>query len=303
MKCVEDIKSSSTCALASVRHLHFLCKSYSKTSYYKGADKATLGELNKQHEIVKLLTKSLTKCHGLAVKQSAGSGGLAATSVFDSGRFTHAESLELHLELLKFMLKEGELYLSWNRCEELWNTLVSNPDAIEVDRDKIFEWFQACIRDLEETTQHRLFTERYLKLDPECVTENTFESFKTYFESVNVQCESMKKPLNTVERPEALVGVDYVWRLATESPSERITDLAADYLLSVSFINVSTRLKGDSARLHQNFFAKCYSRLEQILSASAASSGAAAAAEHALNEGFEVETSVAGSDGDSSANR
>lgn len=61
MKCVEDIKSSSTCALASVRHLHSLCKSYSKTSYYKGADKATLGELNKQHEIVKLLTKSLTK--------------------------------------------------------------------------------------------------------------------------------------------------------------------------------------------------------------------------------------------------
>ena len=145
--------------------------------------------------------------------------------MFDSGRFTHSESLELHLELLKFMLKEGELYLSWNRCEELWNTLVSNPDAIEVDRDKIFEWFQACIRDLEETTQRRLFSERYLNLDPERVTENTFESFKTFFESVNVQCEAMKKPLNTVERPDALVGVDYVWRLATESPSERITNL------------------------------------------------------------------------------
>ena len=166
------------------------------------------------------------KCHALAAKQSgAEGGGLTGTSVFDSGRFTHSESLGLHLELLKFMLKEGELYLSWNRCEELWKTLVSNPDAVEVDRDKIFEWFQACIRDLEETTQRRLFTERYLQLDPERVTENTFESFKTFFESVNVQCEAMKKPLNTVERPDALVGVDYVWRLATESPSERITNL------------------------------------------------------------------------------
>ena len=46
---------------------------------------------------------------------------------------------------------------------------------------------QACIRDLEETTQRRLFSERYLQLDPERVTENTFESFKTFFESVNVQ--------------------------------------------------------------------------------------------------------------------
>ena len=62
-------------------------------------------------------------------------------------------------------------------------------------------------------------------MDPGRVTENTFESFKTFFESVNVQCEAMKKPLNTVERPDALVGVDYVWRLATESPSERITNL------------------------------------------------------------------------------
>ena len=84
-------------------------------------------------------------------------------------------------------VKEGELYLSWSRCEELWRALVSNPDAVEVDRDKIFQWFQACIRDLEETTQRRLFSERYLQLDPGRVTENTFESFKTFFESVNVQ--------------------------------------------------------------------------------------------------------------------
>ena len=50
------------------------------------------------------------QCHALAVKQSladgGGGGGLTATSEFDSGRFTHAESLDLHLELLKFMLKE-----------------------------------------------------------------------------------------------------------------------------------------------------------------------------------------------------
>ena len=53
--------------------------------------------------------KSITfQCHALAVKQSVADGGLGltATSEFDSGRFTHAESLDLHLELLKFMLKE-----------------------------------------------------------------------------------------------------------------------------------------------------------------------------------------------------
>jgi hypothetical protein len=124
-------------------------------------------------------------------------GALTASTAFDCGRYyTHADALDLHLDLLKFLLKEGELYLSWARCEELWSTLVSNPDAIEVDQDRIFAWFQTCICDLDEDTQKKLFTQRFLELSPSKVTEKSFESFKTYFESVNVQNEGMKKQTN-----------------------------------------------------------------------------------------------------------
>ncbi len=152
MKCVEDIKHASKCALSSVKHLRDICRSYSRNTAlaFQKPDKATLGELNREHEIVKLLSKSLKKCHELAAKVAlgGGSGGddnkpaLLPTTAFDSGRYTHSESLDLHLDLLKFLLKEGELYLSWSRCEELWSVLVCNDDAIQLDRDKAFEWFQ-----------------------------------------------------------------------------------------------------------------------------------------------------------------
>jgi hypothetical protein len=36
------------------------------------------------------------------------------------GRYTHEEYVRGHLDLMKFFLKEGDLYLSWGRCQEIW---------------------------------------------------------------------------------------------------------------------------------------------------------------------------------------
>ncbi len=86
---------------------------------------ATLGELNKQHEIVKLLTTTLRKCLS-NMASSNPSAKVEGTTLYDN-RYTKEELIEYHLDLLKFLLKEGDLYLSWVRCQELWETLVANP--------------------------------------------------------------------------------------------------------------------------------------------------------------------------------
>ncbi len=84
-----------------------------------------MGELNKQHEIVRLLTTTLRKCLSNMASFSP-SGKVESTTLYDD-RYTKGELVEYHLDLLKFLLKEGDLYLSWVRCEELWETLVANP--------------------------------------------------------------------------------------------------------------------------------------------------------------------------------
>ncbi len=133
LKCVEDVKRSGDSVALAVKHLFDICQSYLRgSSLYNKADKATLGELNKQHEIVKLLTGSLRRCLSKMAATSASSAFASSPcskldgSVLYDGRYTKAEVIHSHLDLLKFLLKEGDLYLSKIRCEELWDTLVAN---------------------------------------------------------------------------------------------------------------------------------------------------------------------------------
>ncbi len=61
--------------------------------------------------------------------KAAGAALGPATMV--ESRYSHRECVEAHLDLMMFLLKEGDLYLSWSRCRELWDTLVDNPNSIQ----------------------------------------------------------------------------------------------------------------------------------------------------------------------------
>jgi hypothetical protein len=41
-------------------------------------------------------------------------------------RYTHADSVLKHLELLKFLLREMQLSLTWFSTKSIWETLVEN---------------------------------------------------------------------------------------------------------------------------------------------------------------------------------
>lgn len=43
--------------------------------------------------------------------------------------------LKVHLEFLQFLLKEGDIYLAWPRCKDIWDTLVANPKASGYDKE------------------------------------------------------------------------------------------------------------------------------------------------------------------------
>ena len=81
---------------------------------------------------MKLLTTSLHKTHGQAVLAAKAAGSaLLGPSTMVEGRYSHRECVEAHLDLMMFLLKEGDLYLSWSRCGELWEALVANPNSIQ----------------------------------------------------------------------------------------------------------------------------------------------------------------------------
>ena len=74
-------------------------------SMYNKANKATLSELNKQHEIVKLLSTSLNRAHAKAEDVSKKLGLNLKSDTLVDGRYTHKEYVDAHLELMMFLLK------------------------------------------------------------------------------------------------------------------------------------------------------------------------------------------------------
>ncbi|GCB74652.1 hypothetical protein scyTo_0003743, partial [Scyliorhinus torazame] len=272
IKCIEDIKKSSqqnnqqpVWVVPALRQLHEITRSFIKQSCQK-QDKSIVQDLKKNFEIVKLVTSSLVACHRLAVS-AAGAGGLMGMTIVD-GRYTHQDYLEAHLRFLAFFLQEASLYIGWNRAKEIWECLVSGSDICELDRELCFEWFTKGHGDLESDIQQQLFKEKILKLEPYEITMNGFNLFKTFFEIVNLSDHRLKKQGAQlhVEKLE-LTGMDFIWRIAMESPDEEIAHEAIHLIINYSYISLNPRLKKDSVSLHKKFIADCYKRLEVASSA------------------------------------
>ncbi|XP_078526269.1 ubiquitin carboxyl-terminal hydrolase 24 isoform X1 [Lissotriton helveticus] len=272
IKCIEDIKKSSqhsnpqiVWVVPALRQLHEITRSFIKQTYQK-QDKSIIQDLKKNFEIVKLVTASLVSCHRLAVS-SAGPGGLVGSTLVD-GRYTYREYLEAHLKFLAFFLQEATLYLGWSRAKEIWECLVTGMDVCELDREMCFEWFTKGQHDLESDVQQQLFKEKILKLESYDITMNGFNLFKTFFENVNL-CDHRLKRQGTqlhVEKVD-LMGMDFIWKIAVESPDEEIANEAIQLIINYSYINLNPRLKKDSVFLHKKFIADCYTRLEAASSA------------------------------------
>ncbi|TKS74904.1 Ubiquitin carboxyl-terminal hydrolase 24 [Collichthys lucidus] len=272
IKCIEDIKKASqqsspqaVWVVPALRQLHEITRSFIKQTYQK-QDKSIIQDLKKNFEIVKLITGSLVSCHRLAVT-AGGNNGLSGSTLVD-GRYTYQEYLDSHLRFMAFFLQEASLYLVWNRAKELWECLVSGPDVCELDREMCFEWFTKGQHDLESDVQQQLFKEKILKLEPYEITMNGFNLFKTFFENVNL-CDHRLKRQGTqlcVERLD-LAGMDFIWRIAMETPDEEIANEAIQLIITYSYTNLNPKMKKDSVSLHKKFIADCYKRLEAASSA------------------------------------
>ncbi|XP_069185948.1 ubiquitin carboxyl-terminal hydrolase 24 isoform X1 [Procambarus clarkii] len=264
VRCVEDIKRSPAVYLP-LKQLHYLAQSITKggASYFK-TEKATLSELNRSHEIVKLITLSLGKCHALAVS-TCGNQQPPPSTLID-GKYTHDHYLKVHLEFLQFLLKEGDIYLAWPRCKDIWDTLVANPTASSYDKETCFSWFSGCLGDLESSTQRDLFCEKLLRLDPVTMTRPAFTCFVDYFHAVNLNDHKLIRSGNViiVDKLDPL-GMEFIWQLVLECQEEQLAEDAMKLLLDMSYMSLSVRLKRDPPQHHSKFISECYKKLEKSM--------------------------------------
>ncbi|XP_050400806.1 ubiquitin carboxyl-terminal hydrolase 24 isoform X1 [Patella vulgata] len=257
-KCVEDIKKGA-CVLPALRQLINISKNIMKQSQHK-TDKGVLLELNKNCDIIKLVTNSLIKCHKQGVC-CVGDGQLLPDTIVD-GRYPHADYMMCHLNFLQYVLRDGVLYLPWNRARDIWSTMVASPRACEWDRETCYKWFSDRLTDLEADSQNQLFQKEILRLDAVKLSEKGFACFKSYFENVNLYEHKLKRSgnLSVVEKCD-LLGIEYLWEICLNVPDETIASNSIQLLLNMSYTSLNPRLKKDPVSLHKKFISECYNRL------------------------------------------
>uniref|UniRef100_A0A1I8IA36 ubiquitinyl hydrolase 1 n=2 Tax=Macrostomum lignano TaxID=282301 RepID=A0A1I8IA36_9PLAT len=264
-KCVANIKAKQL-VYPSVSYLYQLCSSLSNG--YKNDAKNTLNEWNQGHELVLVLVTSIKDHQRDCYKQFG--QHLCAISSLD-GNYTHEEYLRLHLDLIHYILRNADLYLTKIRVLEMWTALISGDSSTETDRDAFFNWLVRSFDDLEDKTRKELFENHFLQLDIAKVTPNGFSCFKYFFERINqaagnltiVQPTSFNSERKlTVEKLE-LFGSSYLWSLYLRSDRPAVFRAALDCLMDCYYRCVSIRLKAGSAAndLHKRFLNDCFGHL------------------------------------------
>ena len=265
-KCCDDIKKApgSSIAIASLKHMYEILNSYQKNS--NKALKDALSEL--VVPIMKNLCTSLLKCHSNTYEKSKLSNEkFDQTSLID-GLFTHEEVVQTHLNSMKFILQEGNLYLNLSRAQDIWNILITNENSCDWDKKIGFEWFIDCWTDLNDESRVEIFKKQILSLQPAKLTLKGYECFKLYFLRVNEHEGKIqiKNDIDnfTVDKAD-LMGFTFLWDIILYVNDQKIADLATKFLLEILYEKVSLKLKRDLSQLHQRFINECYSRLENCL--------------------------------------
>lgn len=135
-KCCEEIKTApgSTIAIASLKHIFDILNSYQKSAIKSLKVKilnlkiyfSTISFLIKDVvteilvPLVKTICSSLNKYHKSSCDKAGQLNKSLGPTCFVDEVFTHEEAITHHLELLKFILQEGSMYLNISYAQEIW---------------------------------------------------------------------------------------------------------------------------------------------------------------------------------------
>lgn len=269
-KCVSEVKLNENWVLPALRLIREICCLYEATPTHLPRmqnlnRQQVIERLQNEHSLVILVTNSLTTYLDrvrLSQRRDDTTGTVTvAPNVLDS-RYTHQQHIQERLDFLKFLLKDGQLWLCAEQAKQIWQCLAVN-SVFASDREECFRWFGKLMGeepDLDPGINKQFFECNFLQLDPQLLSESGIKCFERFFKAVNAKEEHLKaKARGYVLDDENLIGKDYLWRVITMS-SEEIAYKAIDLLIEVSTA-LGPRLQANIACYHENFIGESCDRL------------------------------------------
>lgn len=268
-KCVEELKSGDTWTLPALRLIREICCLYEATSSHTPRTHQLLNRqqvierLQNDHSLVILVTNSLTAYMDKIRVMVRENPDLKPNNICIDGRYHHTQQIQERLDFLKFLLKDGQLWLCADQAKQIWHCLAVNA-VFPSDREECFRWFGKLMGeepDLDPGINKDFFENNLLQLDPQLLTESGIKCFERFFKAVN----SNEDKLKAIHRGymldnEDLIGKDYLWRVITTG-GEEIANKAIELLKEVSTA-LGPRLQANICEFHEMFIGECCDRLK-----------------------------------------
>uniref|UniRef100_A0A0K8W252 ubiquitinyl hydrolase 1 n=1 Tax=Bactrocera latifrons TaxID=174628 RepID=A0A0K8W252_BACLA len=267
-KCVQELKSGDNWVLPALRLIREICCLYDSLPSHAPRPQQTLNRqqvierLQNDYTLVILVTNSLTTYMDKIRTMIAEMPNVEPNSLCIDGRYPHNMQIQERLDFLKFLLKDGQLWLCAEQAKQIWHCLAVSA-VFPSDREECFRWFGKLMGeepDLDPGINKDFFENNILQLDPQLLTESGIKCFERFFKAVN----SKEDKLKAIHRGyildnEDLIGKDYLWRVITTG-GEEIANKAIDLLKEVSTA-LGPRLQESICDFHEMFIAECCERL------------------------------------------
>ncbi|XP_048397467.1 probable ubiquitin carboxyl-terminal hydrolase FAF-X [Stegostoma tigrinum] len=184
-------------------------------------------------------------------------------TVRSGSRYSHVQEVQERLNFLRFLLKDGQLWLCAPQAKQIWKCLAENAVYL-CDREACFKWFSKLMGDepdLDPDINKDFFENNVLQLDPCLLTENGMKCFERFFKAVNCREGKLvaKRRAYMMDDLE-LIGLEYLWRVVIQG-SDDIASRAIDLLKEI-YTNLGPRLQVNQVEIHEDFIQSCFDRLK-----------------------------------------
>ncbi|XP_061580204.1 probable ubiquitin carboxyl-terminal hydrolase FAF-X isoform X1 [Cololabis saira] len=184
-------------------------------------------------------------------------------TVRPGSRYSHVQEVQERLNFLRFLLKDGQLWLCAPQAKQIWKCLAENAVFL-CDREACFKWYSKLMGDepdLDPDINKDFFENNVLQLDPSLLTENGMKCFERFFKAVNCREGKLvaKRRAYMMDDLE-LIGLDYLWRVVIQG-SDDIATRAIDLLKEI-YTNLGPKLQVNQVEIHEDFIQSCFDRLK-----------------------------------------
>ncbi|XP_052783474.1 probable ubiquitin carboxyl-terminal hydrolase FAF-X isoform X2 [Mya arenaria] len=274
-KFVEELKNDKW-VLPSLKQIREICQLFPEAPqnyphvpnrvshvYYRNS---VISILQTNHAIVMAVAQNLSAYMNKARAYAKEHPSVDPVDILHDGRFNHVVQVQERLRFLRFLLKDGQLWLCESQARQIWHCLAENA-IYPTDREACFKWFAKLMGeepDLDPEITREFFEKNILQFDPSLLTENGMNCFERFFKHVNVKENKLiqKRRGGYMMEDLELVGYDYLWREVMHGP-EDVAEKAIT-LLKDTFTNLGPRLQQSQVEIHEDFMQTTMDRLKAL---------------------------------------